>query len=154
MFKNELFKNYVESNASLSVRNSSWDVEINGLVIGKLGITANVVGVNHYKVNIVLHDGKIHSAYCSCPRYVTQICEHIVAVLKEADDLLYSNPEKFNGQTVLLEDGTSAHRTIFAFHNFSLNNSPIHLFLSIYQVSLRQVFEHITFRKLNMVMLK
>jgi len=119
MFKNELFKNYVESNASISVRNSSWDVEINGLVIGKLGITANVVGVNHYKVNIVLHDGKIHSAYCSCPRYVTQICEHIVAVLKEADDLLHSNPEKFNGQTVLLEDGTSAHRTIFAFHNFS-----------------------------------
>ena len=66
MVTNEVFKQFIETNSSPAMRAKAKDIEVDNLVVGNLGITANARGTQLYRVNVVLFKGKIHSTSCTC----------------------------------------------------------------------------------------
>lgn len=120
MFTSELFENYVNSKTTPQVRARAYDVLVENLIVGKLGITANARGTILYKVNIVLFEGKIHSSSCTCPFAVEQVCKHIVAVLKAADNMLVGKTG-LHDASMLGDDMLSAHPFLYSFLDFSFS---------------------------------
>jgi len=120
MFISELFKNYVFSNTTPEIRDEAKHVDVERLIIGKLGITAIAKDSTENKVNIVLFEGKIHSSSCTCPEAKEGVCRHVVAVLKAADNLLIQQ----TGTHPSLEKNEihPAHPSIYSFLNFNFSD--------------------------------
>jgi hypothetical protein len=61
MVTNEVFKQFIEANSSPATRLKAKDIEVDNLIVGNLGITANARGTQLYRINVVLFKGNINS---------------------------------------------------------------------------------------------
>ena len=89
MIKNDVFKLYIEAHSNQQLKAKMKECEVENLVVGKLGITANVKALSYFKINVVIFQGVIHSTACTCTNNQSKVCEHVLAVLNAAHTLLY-----------------------------------------------------------------
>lgn len=146
MFKSENFQNYVKKNASVSVIAQSNTVQLKNLIVGKLGITATAIGTSNYLVNIVLANGKIHSTHCTCPFDDGPVCEHIVAVLKAAENKMELDRAALSDPSVY--EHPNAHSTQFTFINFNFDQLTTDFILKHLSV---QSTEHYRMKWINKI---
>jgi SNF2 family DNA or RNA helicase len=118
MIKNDVFKLYIEANSNQLLKAKMKECEVENLVVGKLGITANVKALSYYKINVVIFQGVIHSTACTCSKNQSKVCEHILAVLNAAHTLLYKKEMQLLQEDVLAQEKRSGHPTTFLFPSF------------------------------------
>jgi len=120
MVTNEVFKQFIETNSSPAIRAKAKDIEVDNLVVGNLGITANARGTQLYRVNVVLFKGKIHSTSCTCTSAFESTCVHVIAVLKAADRLLITRIG-VKDKPKPVEEKVNAHASMYSFLDFSFD---------------------------------
>lgn len=120
MVTNEVFKQFIEANSSPATRLKAKDIEVDNLIVGNLGITANARGTQLYRVNVVLFKGKIHSTSCTCSSAFESVCVHVVAVLKAADRMLITRIG-VKDKPKPIEEKVHAHPSMYTFLDFSFD---------------------------------
>jgi SNF2 family DNA or RNA helicase len=127
MFKSENFQKYIESKTNAAVRESAKTVDLENLIVGKLGITAKAIESRTYLINIVLFQGKIHSTHCTCGFTEFPVCKHVIAVLKAAEHKMELDRAAAIDPSVY--DNPHAHSSQYAFLNFSFDQLTTDLIL-------------------------
>jgi len=112
-----LFKQNVLNGAEDYIRSNS----VQNLTIEENRITAGVIGIEHYNVEIGLSGGAVSSMKCSCPyAKAGSNCRHMAAVMlawdncmkAETDDKTATTTESFASESVTAEPDTAEPVTI------------------------------------------